>query len=291
MNANGRFGGLLKNHGVSLVIGAATAGFAAHINSSVTHIHNNVSTIQTTVSAQDDAIAGSIAALKDTLKSVSAVTWRIEVSQNLHESLSDTLRGRVEVLSGEIDTLRNRIDTLHDSLRGLPGRIGTVSDSLANRAIKLQESVDNLRDSIETVSIRFVEKADSLQDFAKEARIQNDEIHSVQIMVGAADTLVAKQRLRTRQFLFFKKYMIESFPNTSAVGKVKDGGHVDTCKVMSVRIGRSFTVSGKVAALCGFHGKLRRGKDYAVRMEQSDTTRVTFTGSTYAGQRILVVLK
>ena len=298
MNSNGRIRDVVRSHGVSLVIGAATAGFAAHINSNVTNINNNirnidqrVSTIQTTVFAQDTTIAGSIAALQDTLKSVSAVTQKIKASQNLRESLYDMLLGRVEVLSGEIDTLRNRIVKLQDSLRGLSGRIGAVDDSLADKAAKLERSVDSLRHTIQAQSTSFSEKADSLQDFVREARKQNDELHSVRIMVGAENSLVASGNLRTSGFLYCKKYEIRQFPDKSDSKSIEDGAFIDSSDVYRVRVGSSFRVKAEIAALCGFHGALRKGKDYAVSKEQSDTTRVTFTGSTIAGQRILVVLK
>ena len=298
VNRNGWIRDVVRNYGVTLVIAAATAGFAAHINSSVTNINSNirnidqrVSTIQTTVFAQDTTIAGSIAALQDTLKSVSAVTQKIKASQNLCESRYDTLLGLVEVLSGEFDTLRTRIVTLQDSLRGLSGSIGAVNDSLANNAIKLEESVDNLRDSIEAVSIRFVKKADSLQDFVRETRKQNDELHSVRIKVGAEKSLVESGNLRTYGFLCLKKYEIRQFPDTNDSKIIEDGAFIDSSDVFKVRVGSSFRVKAEVATLCGFYGSLRKGKDYVVSEEQSDTARVTFTASTIAGQRILVVLK
>lgn len=281
MNANGRFGGLLKNHGVSLVIGAATAGFAAHINSSVTHINNSasntddrVANIERAISAQDTSIARSIAALQDTLEAAMR-NWR------------QSLRLR----ASNYDTLRATIDTLQGTLSELSRKVDVVDDSFTSKARKLEESVDTLHNTIQTQSARFAKKAHSLKHAVRGIRKQNEKLHTVRIYVGEEKTLRDCEYLKTSGFLCCKKYKIESFPDTGEIGKVKDGDHVNAGKVMAVRVGKSFTVSGKVAALCGFHGKLRKGKDYAANKTASDTTRVTFTGSTIAGQRILVVLK
>ena len=281
MNANGRFGGLLKNHGVSLVIGAATAGFAAHLNSSVTHIHNNVSTIQTTVSAQDAALARSIAALQDTLN---AIGQRFEEFQGPDTS-------RYHTLWTAIKDVDNAVVTLQDTLEELPRKVDDIDRRATTKAKALAGSLDNLHDTVHAHAKRFRRKAIYLEQAVRKVRRQNENIHSVRIYVGAEKPLKDCGILKTSGFLCCKKYKIKSFPDTGGVRRVKDTDHVDAGKVMAVRIDRSFTVSGKVAALCGFHGKLRKGKDYTVRTEQGDTTRVTFSRSTMAGQRILVVLK
>ena len=291
MNTNSRIGGFVKNHGISLVIGAATAGFAAHINSSVIHINNNVSNIhqkvstidqkvlnidqkvlniETTIIAQDTSVARSIATVQDTLN---AITQKIGKFKSLH------------------GTLGTRIDTLQDTLNEMSGRVAVIDDSLTSKAAKLKESVASFDSTIEAQSTRFAQEADSLKHAVQKIREQNEGFHSVRIFVGKEKALRDCGYLRTSGFLCCKKYRINQFPATNDSVTVNDIDLVEEGKVVAVHIGKPFCVEGKLVALCGYHGKLRKGKDYAVSKPPCGHTRVTFTRSIVAGQPILVVLK
>ncbi len=120
------------------------------------------------------------------------------------------------------------------------------------------------------------QRTDSSTKKSSEKNKEQDEIpHSVFVYIGKEKTLIQQGYLETSRRIR-KSYKIIDFPD-------KD--------IMKVGIGEFFTVKDTIAALCDYHGKLSKGKDYAaVKKENSDTILISFRNS-MLGQRILVVLK
>ena len=154
-------GSYVMKRRISFVIAAGTVGFTAQIYGSATKIENDVSNIdervsaiQTTVSAQDSALARSIATLRDILEAAIR-DWRD--SARLHERGYRTLRTK-------LDTLFTEIVTIHDSLKAMSQRVRVIEDSLTIKAERIERSVDTLRDTIQELSKRFAQKAASLWD-------------------------------------------------------------------------------------------------------------------------------
>ena len=277
MEGKSRLSEFVKKHAMSLAIGAASVGFVTHINNNVTNIHRRVTNIDRRVTNIDkrvtvvfdtthkqwDSVAKSIATLQDTL---AAVNRKMEESRRLHVSRYDTLRGK-------IDTLRVKIAAT---------AAATAAASLQKSLDSLQVSVDSLDNEFQAQTKHLTQVGDSLKTTAvKEIQEQIEIIHSVRVFADTETALKRQKYLKTSRFLlfFWKTYKIENFPES------KDG------EVTTVHIGKPFTVRSNPVAVCDRKGKLRKGKDYAVRPGKSGQTEVVFSHSLIPGQPILVVLK
>ena len=203
MNNNNRIGGFVKNHGVSLVIAAATAGFAAHINSSVTNINNNVTQIEHNVRKMDDNVR-NIDPKVLIAEIDSVIGTRLDSARNAIADLQDTLDAVTQNLRASARRHVERDSVLRDTLRLLQGKVDDVDSSLTSEAAKLQDSLISLDWTIHAQARRFAKKTNSLRHAVRRIRRQNEKLHSVRIYVGREKALRDCRYLKTSGFLCCK---------------------------------------------------------------------------------------
>ncbi len=247
----------------------------------------------------------------------------LEAEADRYETQADSLNAVIHDLNARIDTVRAQMDSartsnktlltslnrvtnemkeyqrlykeqraLSDRLRREIGQIKADRDRATTQVEQLKTSVDSLNNVLSEQTVRLTRMASSLQkahvenralrDTLKEAHGEIEELQktlqSVLVYVGIEDTLKQQGYLNTSRIIR-KNYKMANFPD------------LDNSDIIKVGIGETFTVQGKLAALCDRHGKLGKGKEYELSQAQSGQTLISFSDATLAGQRVLVVLK
>ena len=229
-----------------------------------TNLNARIDTVIDTVRTRGNSVAKSIATLQDTL---AAVIQKMKKFDSFH----------IESDSFHIEhdrKLRGKIDTLGAKIEG-------IDDSVASEVVKLSKSVDSLNFAFHAHTKASTQMDSSLKGAVRDIREQRDIMLSVRVFVGTEEALKNSGYLTTSRFmlLFRKNYKIKQFPD------IKNG------KAITVHIGRTFRVKGKLVALCGYQGKLRKGKDYIVIEGQEGQTSVVLSRSMIPSTHILAVLK
>ena len=170
-------------------------------------------------------------------------------------------------LQADLELVKVTRDSLRDNLFEQTNRLQRVTEALE----KAHRESQKLREDLQSTQQDLQATQQNLQD-------AEEIISSVLVYVGTEDRLKQQGYLKTWRRLR-KNYKIINFPN------------VNNSDIIKVGIGETFTVQGKLAALCDDHGKLGKDKEYKLSQGQEGQITISFSDSLLIGQRVLAVLK
>ena len=184
-------------------------------------------------------------------------------------------------------TLINPHQAFKDERRATEARQETLLKNINQQVTETGTEIlrlykeQNALDSTATMKrIELMEKLiNHIDSLSKNEKKKQDKIpHSVFVYKGREKALIQQGYLETSRRIR-KSYKIVDFPDI-----------VGNTDIEKVGIGEPFTVKDTIAALCDYHGKLSKGKEYTLSKGKSGQTLIFFRNS-MIGQRILVVLK
>ena len=236
--------------------------------------------------AQADSLSLVVESLNARIDTVRA---QMDSARTDNKMLLTTLR-RVTNESKEYQRLYKEQRTLVDKLRD---EITRVKAGAATQIEQLKTSLDSLNNTLSEQAIRLTRMTNSLKkaekenralrqtlaEAQKESEALRETLQSVLVYVGTEDGLKQQGYLNTSRRFIRKNYKMTNFPD------------LDNSDIVKVGIGETFSVQGKLAALCDRHGKLGKGKEYELSEGQAGQLHIAFSDSALAGQRILAVLK
>jgi len=215
----------------------------------------------------------------------------------------DDLNSRIDIVRTQMDSARTSNKVLLASLHRVTGQmkeytrlykeqrslnsklmeeithVKTERDRATTQAEQLKVSVDSLNNELYEQTIRLTRTESTLEEVLEEGKALRKTVSSVLVYVGTEEDLKQSGYLKTwRQALFSKNYKSVGFPDISS------------SNIMQISLGETFTLQGKLKAVCDRHGKLGKGKEYEISKGVQDQTLITFTDSMLVGQRILAVL-
>ena len=240
---------------------------------------------------------------------VKEIVDQFEGEAELYAAQVDSLNQVVDDLNSRIDIVRTQMDsarasnkvllatlhrvtnqmkeyqrlykeqrTLNDKLRSEIALVKSERDRATTQATELKSSVDSLNTELYEQTIRLTRMESSLEEALQETQDLRETVNSVMVYVGTEEALKQAGYLNTSRFIR-KSFKITNFPD------------VNSADVIKIGVGETFTLQGKLDALCDRHGKLGKGKEYELSQGQSGQTLVSFSDPMLAGQRILAVLK
>lgn len=203
----------------------------------------------------------------------------------------DSARASNQVLLASLHRVTNQMKeyqrlyseqrALNDKLRSEISQVRTERDLARTEARVLKSAVDSLNNELYEQTIRLTRLESSLEQALAESKDLRRTATSVLVYVGTENELKQKGYLDTwRPALFSKNYKSTSFPDVNTNPNVR-----------RISPGETFTLQGKLVALCDRHGKLGKGKEYEISQGPQGQTLITFTEAMLTGQRLLAVIE